>query len=201
MSASRNARSRRGMMPAVFGWIVRLGFGAVGLFVLAYGIVEIVSHVAYSLNGRHTVASIVSQRTVCSLEYQLSNESDLRRDPMACDAAEAAANANAGRQIRVQRDTIARLRFTLANGRVLEQETKVSASNKLSPTMGPGATVGIIYTEANPADLRLALNAARITELMLLMGVGILVLMFVFFGIGDRGSRTLKLNARNSVSS
>jgi hypothetical protein len=201
MGAWGSARSGRGRTPGVFAWIVRLAFGGVGLFCLAHGGIDIISHVAYSLNGQRTEASLVSQRTVCQLEYQLSNESDLRRDPMSCEAAEAAAKANAGRQVRVVRDTVARLRFTLANGKVREEEATVSASNRLSPAMAAGTTVSIIYMETNPADLRIALNAARIAELMLLMGVGILVLMFAFFGSGDRVSRSQKVTIRGGVSS
>ncbi len=170
---------------------LQLAFAGVGLACLAHGAIDIISHVAYSLNGQRAEASIVGQRTVCVLEYQLSNESDLRRDPMSCEAAEAAAKANAGRQVTVIRDTIARLRFTLADGKVREEETKVSASNKLSPAMAAGSSVSIIYTVANPADLRIALNAARIAELMLLMGVGLLVLMFACSALanGSHGRR------------
>ncbi len=114
------------------------------MFCLAYGGIDVLSHVAYSMNGQRSEAILVAQRTVCSLEYQLSNESDLRRDPMSCEAAEAAAKANAGRQARMVRETIARLRFPLADGKIRVEETKVSASNKLSPSMATGSSVAII---------------------------------------------------------
>ncbi len=201
MSGWRSGRSGVGKAAGVFGWAFRLAFGGVGLFCLAYGGIDVLSHVAYSMNGQRSEAILVAQRTVCSLEYQLSNESDLRRDPMSCEAAEAAAKANAGRQARMVRETIARLRFPLADGKI-RGGNQGQREQQAFPSMATGSSVAIIYTEANPADFRLALNAARIAELVLLMGVGLLILMFAVFGTGERGSRGQKFTIRgNSVSS
>ncbi len=199
MAAWGSARSGRGRGPSLIGWVFRLAFGGVGLACLAYGGIDILSHVAYSLNGHRTEANLISQRTVCVFEYQLSNESDLRRDPMSCEAAEAALKVNAGRQVRVDRETYARVRFNLVGGKVREEETKLSSSNRLSPSMAPGSSLSIIYTEANPADFRLALTAARIAELALLMGVGLLVLLFAFMGTGERVPGP-KYHIRNGVT-
>ncbi len=167
---------------------------------LLYGGLDIASHAIYSLNGHRADATLISQRSGCVLEYQLANESDLRRDPMPCDLAEAAFKANPGRQVRVEHETHARLRYTLADGRIREAETKLTSGNKLPAAMAAGAVVPIVYASGNPADFRIALSGSRIAELVMVIGAGLLVLFLAFFGAGQQGFRPPKGTWRDSVS-
>ena len=178
--------------PSIAGVMVKLFFGVLGASCVMGGSLAIQAHVMPGLSSERAEATLIGRRSSCVLEYQLSNESDPRREGMPCDKAESAVAANPGRHIRLERDEFLRLRFPLSNGRMHETEIRTGFGNSLPATVGAGAEVPIYYSGAQASEVRIAMPLSSVIDYIFVTGFGLLVLLITLFGSANSRYRPSK---------
>lgn len=135
------------------------------------------SDTAHQLNGKPSTATLIEHIKECTIEYQRVGESR-RKDPMACDSADALQRRFGSAKIRISQDTFARIRFPLADGRV--HEAKVNESKLDSYSLPIGTQIAVVYAPDQPSDVRAVLTWERFRVSFMIFAVGLVFLMVVF---------------------
>jgi len=138
------------------------------------------SDTVHQLFGKPSRATLIEHIRECTVEYQLVSEKNKRKEPMACDAAEALQRNAGPNKIKVSAERFALVRFPMADGRV--HEAKAYESKLGSYTLPVGAKIAVVYSPDQLADVRAVLTWDRLKVSLMLFAVGVVVLMLNFAG-------------------
>ena len=193
MPIARQKRSKSLQTPSLSGFFIRAFFILLGFACVIGGTAEMLSHLVQPHATNTAEATVIGRRTACILEYQFSNESDPRREPMACDKADAFVHANPGRHVHVERHDLLNVRYPLAGGGMREAEAKVSRPGRLPPRIGIGSTIAIQYALSNPADVQVVATLSSLMDLVFLIGTGIVVLLISICAPGPAKAKPISI--------
>ena len=99
---------------------------------------------------------------------------------MACDAAEQFQRLIGSNKIKVSHQFLARVQFSLENGR--KHEAKVDENKLDSYRLPAGTKLAVVYAPGNPADVRAVLSWERLKIPLMLFAAGSVFLMLAFGG-------------------
>jgi len=137
------------------------------------------SDTAHQFSGKPSTATLIEHIKTCTVEYQRVGQ-DRRKDAMACDVAEALQQRIGSSKIKVSRDFLALVRFSLADGR--EQEARVDESKLGSYKLPIGAKIAVVYAPDHPNDVRALLSWERFKPSLMVLAGGLVLLMLAFAG-------------------
>ncbi len=137
------------------------------------------SDTTHQLNGKPATATLMEHIKTCTVEYQRIGQ-EPRKDPMACDAAEQFQRLIGANKIKVSHEFLARVQFSLENGRT--HEAKVDENKLDSYRLPVGTKLAVVYAPGNPADVRAVLSWERLKVPLMLLAAGLVFLMLAFGG-------------------
>jgi hypothetical protein len=137
------------------------------------------SDTLHQLTGNPSTATLIERVRECTVEYRITGE-NRRKEPMACDAAEALQQRVGTSKIKVSAERFGLVRFSLADGRT--HEAKVDEHTLDSYRLPVGATFAVVYAPDRPADVRPALTWDRLKISLGLLALGVVSLMLAFPG-------------------
>lgn len=149
----------------------------IGGAVAAAGGWPMYSDTVHHLTGKPSTATLIGHLTECTVEYQRVGE-DRRKEPMACDAAEAFQQRIGAKKVKVSAEHLALVRFSLADGRA--HEAKVDERKLDTRQLPVGAKIAVVYAPDRPADVRAVLTWDRLKVSFGLFVAGIVVLLLTF---------------------
>ncbi|HMF13678.1 MAG TPA: DUF3592 domain-containing protein [Gemmataceae bacterium] len=158
--------------------IVR-GVGIGGLLAAAGGW-SLYSETLHQLTGKPSTATLIEHIRECTIDYPILSEKGRRKEPMACDAAEAFQKSAGPNKIKVSAERFALIRFPLADGRM--HEAKVYETNLHSHGLPVGAQIAVVYSPNKPSEVRAELTWDHFKVSLTLFAVGVVVLMLTFAG-------------------
>jgi hypothetical protein len=167
-SLQRHFRFKRIATGVVIGGVLTVGVGW-----------SICSDTLHQLNGKPSTATLIEHIRECTVAYQVVGE-DRRKEPMACDAAEAFQQRLGLSKVKVSAERFALVRFTLADGRA--HEAKVDERTLHSHTLPVGAKIAVVYAPDQPADVRPVLTWDQLKVSLMLFALGVVSLMLAFPG-------------------
>ena len=141
---------------------------------------SICSDTLHQLNGNPTTATLIEHVRECTVAYQIIGE-DRRKEPMACDAAEAFQLRVGPSKVKISAERFALVRFSLADGRA--HEAKVDERKLHSHGLPVGATFAVVYAPDQPADVRAVLTWDQLKVSLMLFALGVVSLMLAFPGM------------------
>jgi len=170
-------------------------FGAIFAGAGAYGLYSDVTH---HIHGKPATATLMEHIKLCTVEYQRIGE-DKRKEQWSCESAEGFQQLVGSNKVKLSHDYIARVRFTLEDGRT--HEAKVD-DIKLGTYRSPvGTTLPVVYAPDNPSDVRAKLSWKQLNVSLILLAIGIPFLMLAFgipfsllyrWAFRDRASRAVE---------
>src|SRR5262249_26320696 len=122
-----------------------------GALIAAAGAWPMYSDTMHQLTGKASTATLIEHIKECTVEYQRIGE-NRRKDPMECDAAEAFQRNIGSNKVKVSQNSLARVRFSLADGQAYE--AKVADLKLGSHQLPVGAKIAVVYAPNHPADVR-----------------------------------------------
>jgi hypothetical protein len=165
---TESLRFKRIVTGVVIGGVITVGVGW-----------SICSDTLHQLNGNPSTATLIAHIRECTVEYKIIGE-DRRKEPMACDAAEALQQRVGPNKIKVSAERFALVRFSLADGRA--HEAKVDERKLDSYKLPVGAKFAVVYAPDQPADVRAVLTWDRLKVSLMLLALGVVSLMLAFPG-------------------
>jgi len=166
-----HARSRRAVWRArtfVIGAIFA-GAGGYGLY----------SDVTHHIHGRPATATLMAHTQQCTVEYQRIGEQE-RKEQLPCELAEAFQRLVGSNKVKLSRDYIARVQFSLADGRT--QEASVDDIKLGTYGLPIGTTLAVMYDTNNPADVRARMSWKTLQVPLILLAIGLPFLVLCFGG-------------------
>jgi hypothetical protein len=161
-------RFKRVVIGVVLGGTITVGIGW-----------SICSDTLHQLTGKPSTATVVEHIRECTVEYQFVGE-DRRKEPMACDAAEALQQRAGLRKLKISAERFVLVRFALDDGRA--HEAKVDERILHSHALPVGAQIAVVYAPDRPADVRPVLTWDELKVSLMLLGLGLFSLMLAFPG-------------------
>lgn len=161
-SSEVRLRTRTFVIGAIFA-----GAGGYGLY----------SDVNHQIRGRPATATLMAHIKQCTVEYQRIGEQE-RREQLPCELAEEFQRRVGSNKVKLSRDYIARVQFSLADGRT--HEANVDDIKLGSYELPIGTTLPVIYAPDNPADVRAKMSWQTLQVPLILLAIGIPFLMLSF---------------------
>jgi len=157
----------------------RIQLFMLGAMIAAAGAWPLYSDTLHQLTGKPSTATLIEHIRECTVEYQRVGE-NRRKEPMACDAAEAFQQRIGSNKVKLSENSSARVRFSLADGQAHEAKVPWSKLGSNKPPVG--AKIAVVYAPDHPADVRAVLTWERLKISLMLFAVG-LVIMLLAFGV------------------
>jgi hypothetical protein len=188
--AKENQGSSSGIVWRIYHFIRRMGSFAAAAVLFGAGCGALYSDVTHQVHGRPATATLMAHIKQCTVEY-LSNREPLRKEQLPCEQAEELQRRPGPNRVKIHRAYIARVTFSLADGRAYE--ANVDDDRLGSYRLAIGATLPIVYAPDNPADVRARMSweTAELPLFAIAVGGALLVLLLrrpltALFGRGDR---------------
>ena len=150
-----------------------------GGLITAAGAWPMYSDTMHHLSSKPSTATLIEHIKECTVEYQRIGE-DRRKEPMTCDAAEEFQRINGSNKSKVSQNSLARVRFSLADGQM--HEAKVAERKLGSNQLPVGAKIAVVYAPTHPDDVRPVLTWERLKVSLMLSGVGLVLLLIACAG-------------------
>ncbi len=141
------------------------------------GAITLYSDVTHQILGKPAMASLLEHTKQCTVEYQRIGE-EKRKEVWPCNEAEEMQRLAGPIKFRVSHDSVARVRFTLENGRT--QEASIDEYKFDSYKLAIGTTLPVIYAPDNPSDARPNLSLKQLSFSLVLFAIGTPFLMLAF---------------------
>jgi hypothetical protein len=155
-------RTRAFVIGAVFA-----GSGAYNLY----------SDVNHQIHGKPATATLMAHLNLCTVAYQRIGEQE-RKDQLPCELAEAFQRRVGSNKVKLSRDYVARMQFSLEDGRT--HEANIDDVKLGTYGLPIGTTLPVIYAANDPADVRARMSwkTLQIPLILLAIGLPFLVLSF-----------------------
>jgi hypothetical protein len=157
-------RTRTFVIGAIFA-----GAGGYGLY----------SDVTHQLHGRPATATLLAHTKLCTVEYQRIGEQE-RKEQLPCELAEEFQRRAGSNKVKLSRDYVARVQFSLADGRT--QEANVDDIKLGTYGLPIGTTLPVMYDANNPADVRARMSWKTLQVPLILLAIGLPFLVLCFGG-------------------
>jgi hypothetical protein len=128
------------------------------------------SDVAHQIHGKPATATLMAHTKLCTVEYKPIGGAE-RKEQLPCELAEAFQRRVGSNKVRLSHDYVARVRFSLEDGRTQE----ANADDIKLGTYGQpiGTTVPVMYAPDNPADVRARMSWQTLKVPLILLAIGI----------------------------
>jgi hypothetical protein len=150
---------------------------AIGAIFAGAGGYNLYSDVNHQIHGRPATATLTAHFKQCTVEYQRIGEQE-RKEQLPCELAEEFQRRAGSNKVKLSRDHMARVQFSLEDGRTHE----ANADDVKLGTYGLpiGTTLPVIYDANNPADVRARMSWQTLKVPLILLAIGIPFLLLTF---------------------
>jgi len=150
---------------------------AIGAIFAGAGGYGLYSDVNHQIHGRPATATLLAHLKLCTVEYQRIGEQP-RKDQLPCELAEEFQRRVGSNKVKLSRDSVARVKFSLEDGRTHE----ANADDIKLGTYGlpVGTTLPVIYDANDPADVRARMSWQTLKVPLILLAIGIPFLLLTF---------------------
>ncbi len=150
---------------------------AIGAIFAGAGGYSLYSDVNHQIHGRPATATLAAHLKLCTVEYQRIGEQP-RKEQLPCELAEEFQRRVGSNKVKLSRDSVARVKFSLEDGRTHE----ANADDIKLGTYGlpVGTTLPVIYDANNPADVRARMSWQTLKVPLILLAIGIPFLLLTF---------------------
>jgi hypothetical protein len=150
---------------------------AIGAIFAGAGGYGLYSDVNHQVHGKPATATLIAHLKLCTVEYQRIGEQE-RKEQLPCELAEAFQRQVGSNKVKLSRDSVARVQFTLADGR--SHEANVDDVKLGTYGLPVGTTLPVIYDANNPADVRARMSWQTLKVPLILLAIGIPFLLLTF---------------------
>jgi hypothetical protein len=150
---------------------------AIGAIFAGAGAYNLYSDVNHQIHGRPATATLMAHLKLCTVEYQRIGEQE-RKEQLPCELAEAFQRQVGSNKVKLSRDAVARVQFSLEDGRT--QEANADDIKLGTYGLPVGTTLPVIYDASNPVDVRARMSWKTLQVPLILLGIGIPFLLLTF---------------------
>ena len=150
---------------------------AIGAIFAGAGGYGLYSDVNHQIHGRPATATLMAHLKLCTVEYQRIGEQP-QKEQLPCELAEEFQRRVGSNKVKLSRDSVARVKFSLEDGRTHE----ANADDIKLGTYGLpiGTTLPVMYAPNDPADVRARMSWQTLKVPLILLAIGIPFLMLTF---------------------
>jgi hypothetical protein len=150
---------------------------AIGAIFAGAGGYGLYSDVNHQIHGRPATATLIAHLKLCTVEYQRIGEQE-QKEQLPCELAEAFQRRAGSNKVKLSRDHVARVQFSLEDGRT--QEANADDIKLGTYGLPIGTTLPVIHAPNDPADVRARMSWQTLKVPLILLAIGIPFLLLTF---------------------